>query len=58
MVDLICYDQVIVELKALDSLSSKAEAQVLNSLKATELKVGLLINFEKVGQLDWKRFVY
>jgi GxxExxY protein len=55
--DLICYDQVIVELKALDSLSSKAEAQLLNYLKATGLKVGLLINFGKVGKLDWKRFV-
>jgi GxxExxY protein len=55
--DLICYDQLIVELKALDRLSGKEEAQLLNYLKATGLKVGLLINFGSVGKLEWKRFV-
>ncbi|MFL6216743.1 MAG: GxxExxY protein [Blastocatellia bacterium] len=55
--DLICFDQIIVELKALDRLSGKEEAQVLNYLKATDFKVGLLINFGSVGRLLWKRFV-
>jgi GxxExxY protein len=55
--DLICYDQIIVELKALDRLSGKEEAQLLNYLKATGLKVGMLINFGSVGKLEWKRFV-
>src|SRR5262245_48399494 len=56
--DLIGYSQVVVELKALDRLSGKEEAQLLNYLKATGLKIGLLINFGSHGKLEWKRFVY
>jgi GxxExxY protein len=55
--DLICYGQIILELKALSRLSSVEEAQLLNYLKATGLRVGLLINFGSPGLLDWKRFV-
>ncbi len=54
--DLICYGQVIIELKALDRLSGKEEAQLLNYLKATGLRVGVLINFGSRGKLEWKRF--
>jgi len=56
--DLVCYGQIIVELKALDRLSGKEEAQLLNYLKATGLRVGLLINFGSTGRLEWKRFVH
>lgn len=55
--DFICFGQIIVELKALDRLSGKEESQILNYLKATNLRVGLLINFGSVGRLEWKRFV-
>ena len=55
--DLLCYGQVIVELKAIDRLSGREEAQILNYLKATGLRVGVLINFGGAGALDWKRFV-
>jgi GxxExxY protein len=55
--DLICYGQIIVELKALDKLTGREEAQVLNYLKATGFHVGLLINFGSHGKLEWKRFV-
>jgi GxxExxY protein len=55
--DLDCYEKIIVELKALDRLSGKEEAQVLHYLKATGRRVGLLINFGSHGRLDWKRFV-
>jgi GxxExxY protein len=55
--DLVCYQQVIVELKALDQLSGREEAQILNYLKATGLRVGLLINFGNPAKLEWKRFV-
>jgi GxxExxY protein len=55
--DLLCCGQIIVELKALDQLSGKEEAQILNYLKATGQRVGLLLNFGSDGKLEWKRFV-
>ena len=55
--DFICYDEVIVEIKAMDRLSSNEYAQIINYLKATKLKVGLLINFG-CKSLEQKRFVY
>jgi GxxExxY protein len=55
--DLICYGQIIVELKALDKLAGREESQLLNYLKATGFHVGLLINFGSHGKLEWKRFV-
>ncbi len=56
--DLIYYGQVIVELKALDRLSGHEEAQLLNYLKATKMKVGVLINFGSHQKLEWKRLVF
>jgi GxxExxY protein len=55
--DLICYGKIIVELKALDKLSSKEESQILNYLKATGLRVGVVINFGSRGKLEWRRYV-
>jgi GxxExxY protein len=55
--DFICYDSVIVELKALSALTSDHESQLLNYLKATGMKVGLLINFGEKS-LKYKRMVY
>jgi len=43
--DFICFDCVLVELKALGDLASEHRAQVLNYLKAASLRVGLLVNF-------------
>ena len=56
--DIIAYDKIIIELKALSNLSGKEEAQLINYLKATEFKVGLLINFGSPNKLEWKRFVH
>ena len=54
--DFICFDNIIVELKALSGLISDHESQMLNYLKATKLKVGLLINFGRQS-LEYKRMV-
>ena len=55
--DQICYEQIVVEIKAIDRLTSREEAQLLNYLKATGLRVGLLINFGSGAKLEWKRLV-
>lgn len=55
--DFICYGDIIVEIKALASLSGTEEAQIINYLKATGLKVGLLLNFG-AKSLEHKRYVY
>lgn len=57
MPDFIVFGKVIVELKALDHLSGVKEAQLINYLKGTGLRVGLLLNFGRVGELEWKRYV-
>lgn len=43
--DFICYDSVIVELKAVSTLVKAHKAQVINYLKATKKEIGLLVNF-------------
>lgn len=54
--DFLCFDEVIVELKAVESLNTDHIAQVLNYLKATEKKIGLLINFG-ARSLQYKRII-
>ena len=55
--DFVCYSEIIVEFKALSRLSNVEEAQLLNYLKATGLKRGLLINFG-ASSLQYKRLVW
>ena len=55
--DFICYDDVIVEIKALNSLSGLEEAQMINYLKASKIEIGLLLNFGSKS-LEYNRFVY
>ena len=54
--DLICYDQIILELKAVKDISPEHKAQVINYLKATNLKLGLLINFGSHPKAQIERF--
>ena len=54
--DFVCFESVIVELKALNGLASVHETQVINYLKATGLEVGLLINFGATS-LQHKRLI-
>ena len=54
--DFVCYDKIILEIKALNKLSSEHESQVLNYLKATNFKLGILVNFGE-SKLNYKRLV-
>jgi len=55
--DFVCYDQIIVEIKAIKALTTIEQAQLLNYLKATGKPVGLLLNFG-APKLEWKRMVF
>jgi GxxExxY protein len=54
--DLVCFDCVIVEGKALRELGPIEEAQILNYLRVSSIKRGLLINFGAI-RLEYRRFV-
>ena len=55
--DVICFCAVLVELKTAIALTEADESQLLNYLKATGLRVGVLINFGDLAELKWKRLV-
>ena len=54
--DILIDDKVIVEIKAMRSLASENEAQLLNYLKATDKEVGLLLNFGPKPEIKRKVF--
>jgi len=55
--DFICFNQIIIELKALNGLSGREIAQLMNYMKITGMHVGLLFNFGSTPKLEWKRYV-
>jgi GxxExxY protein len=55
--DFVCFDTIIVELKAVRELVPEHKAQVLNYLKATGLRLGLLVNFGSHPQVEIERLV-
>ncbi len=54
--DFVCYDKIIVELKAVEQLNEAHYAQTLNYMKITGHKLGLLVNFAK-PKLEYQRIV-
>jgi len=54
--DLIVYDKIIVDTKVIKEITDHETGKMLNYLKVTEQKVGLLINF-KYSKLEWKRLI-
>ncbi len=55
--DLVCFDKIIVELKAVREINDEHKAQVFNYLKATGYKLGLLINFGHYPKVEIIRIV-
>lgn len=55
--DLIVYDGIVVELKAVADLLPEHEAQLFNYLRISRKPVGYLVNFGRKGGLQWKRFI-
>lgn len=55
--DLLCFDKVVVEIKAVSKVTDEHRAQVYNYLRATNQRVGLLVNFGHFPQVEHERFV-
>jgi GxxExxY protein len=55
--DFVCFEKIIIELKAVSHVTDEHRAQVLNYLNATGYKLGLLVNFGHHPKLQWERFV-
>jgi len=55
--DYICYSKIILELKAVKEIAPEHKAQVINYLKATGMKLGLLINFGHYPKVEIVRLV-
>ena len=55
--DLVVFNQIIVDLKVIKQITDIERAQVINYLKITGMKVGLILNFKK-PTLEWERLVH
>src|SRR5688572_25608443 len=55
--DLLVYEAIVVELKAVSQLISEHEAQIFNYMRIARQPVGYLINFGRKGELEWKRLI-
>lgn len=53
--DFICFDKIIVELKGIRLITKEHQAQVINYLKATDFKLGLIVNFGAYPKVEIKR---
>ena len=54
--DIVCYDKIILELKAVKTLLPEHAAQIQNYLRATGMRLGLLVNFCHSPGVEIKRF--
>lgn len=55
--DFICYEKIVLELKAVTALADEHRAQVQNQLHATGMRLGLLVNFSHYPKLEYERIV-
>lgn len=54
--DYLCYQDIVVEIKAISKCGPNEEGQIINALKSSKKKIGVLINFGEPS-LFWKRYV-
>jgi GxxExxY protein len=54
--DFVCYEKIIVELKAVADLNDEHRAQIMNYLNAAKFDLGLLVNFGHYPKLEYERF--
>ena len=55
--DFVCFGQIILELKVISSITRIEVAQLINYLKITKMRLGLLANFGSTPKLEWNRYV-
>jgi len=55
--DLVCYEKIIIELKAVSKINNQHKAQLMNYLAATGYKLGLLVNFNSYPKTEIIRLV-
>ncbi len=56
--DFICYEKIVLEIKAVKNIAPEHKAQIINYLKATNLQLGLLINFCSHPKVQIERFAF
>ena len=54
--DFVCYGRIILEIKALRAIAPEHRAQVINYVRSTNLKLGLLVNFGATPRVEIERF--
>ena len=55
--DFICFDEIILEIKVVPRLTNIEFAQLINYMKITRKRVGILVNFGSRPKIEWKRIV-
>ena len=55
--DFLCFDKIIIEIKAVSKLNNEFRAQIINYLNATNMRLGLLINFGHFPKIEHERYV-
>ena len=55
--DIVCYEKIIIELKAVSKINNQHKAQVMNYMAATDYKLGLLVNFNSYPKSEIVRLV-
>ncbi|HWR58325.1 MAG TPA: GxxExxY protein [Thermodesulfovibrionales bacterium] len=55
--DFLCYEKIVLEIKAVKKLADEHRAQVINYLKGAELRLGLLVNFGHYPKIEHERLI-